>query len=130
MSPFDSRVITVEDWAENRRLYRSVKLSQAAMARQLAPSQNTVAKALRSEVPPLYERALVTRWHGSGLAGGAGAACAVSAFRAAYRIDRQRVSSPLRRTATRKTTHHHQPAGLVTIAPTHQHRANKTTTND
>ncbi|MDH6196051.1 transposase [Mycobacterium frederiksbergense] len=49
-------MITVEDWAEIRRLYRSEKLSQAAIARQLALSRNTVAKALRSEAPPRYER--------------------------------------------------------------------------
>jgi transposase len=53
-------VITVEDWAEIRRLYRSEKLSQAAIARQLALSRNTVAKALRAEGPPRYERAAVT----------------------------------------------------------------------
>jgi transposase len=50
-------VITVEDWAEIRRLYRSEKLSQAAIARRLDLSRNTVAKALRSEAPPRYERA-------------------------------------------------------------------------
>ncbi|ETZ56321.1 hypothetical protein I546_0155 [Mycobacterium kansasii 732] len=41
-SPFDWRVITVEDWAEIRRLYRSEKLSQAAIAqhgRTIAPSR-------------------------------------------------------------------------------------------
>jgi transposase len=53
-------VITVEDWAEIRRLYRSEKLSQAAIARQLALSRDTVANALRSEAPPRYERAPVT----------------------------------------------------------------------
>jgi transposase len=53
-------VITVEDWAEIRRLHRSEKLSQAAIARQLALSRNTVAKALSSEAPPRYERAPVT----------------------------------------------------------------------
>ncbi|MDG5780727.1 IS21 family transposase, partial [Mycolicibacterium fortuitum] len=46
----------MEDWAEIRRLYRSEKLSQAAIARQLALSRNTVAKALRSVAPPRYER--------------------------------------------------------------------------
>lgn len=50
----------MEDWAEIRRLYRSEKLSQAAIARQLALSRNTVANALRSEAPPRYERAPVT----------------------------------------------------------------------
>jgi transcriptional regulator with XRE-family HTH domain len=52
-------VITVEDWAEIRRLYRSEKLSQAAIARKLGLSRNTVARALRSESPPRYERAAV-----------------------------------------------------------------------
>jgi len=49
----------VEDWAEIRRLHRSEKLSQAAIARQLSLSRNTVAKALRSQGPPRYERAPV-----------------------------------------------------------------------
>jgi transposase len=53
-------VITVEDWAEIRRLYRSEKLSQAAIARRLGLSRNTVANALASEAPPRYERAPVT----------------------------------------------------------------------
>jgi hypothetical protein len=54
----------VEDWAENRRLYRSEKLSQAAIARRLALSRNTVAKALQSESPPRYERkpVLTSAW--------------------------------------------------------------------
>lgn len=50
----------MEDWAEIRRLYRSEKLSKAAIARQLGLSRNTVAKALDSEAPPRYERAPVT----------------------------------------------------------------------
>jgi hypothetical protein len=50
----------MEDWAEIRRLYRSEKLSQAAIARQLGLSRNTVAKALGSDAPPRYERAPVT----------------------------------------------------------------------
>lgn len=49
----------MEDWAEIRRLHRSEKLSQAAIARHLALSRNTVAKALQSEAPPRYERAPV-----------------------------------------------------------------------
>jgi transposase len=52
-------VITVEDWAEIRRLYRSEKLSQAEIARRLKLSRNTVAKAVSSESPPRYERAPV-----------------------------------------------------------------------
>lgn len=38
----------MENWAEIRRLYRSEKLSQAAIARLLALSRNTVAKAPRA----------------------------------------------------------------------------------
>jgi transposase len=49
-------VITVEDWAEIRRLYRSEKLSQAAIAERLSLSRNTVAKAVHSEAPPQYVR--------------------------------------------------------------------------
>ncbi|OBJ82594.1 transposase [Mycobacterium gordonae] len=46
----------MEDWAEIRRLYRSENLSQAAIARRLSLSRNTVAKAINGEVPPRYER--------------------------------------------------------------------------
>lgn len=46
----------MEDWAEIRRLYRSEKLSQAEIARQLGLARNTVAKAVRSDCPPRYER--------------------------------------------------------------------------
>jgi IS30 family transposase len=52
--------LTVEDWAEIRRLHKSEKLSQAEIARLLSLSRNTVAKALRSQAPPRYERAPVT----------------------------------------------------------------------
>jgi transposase len=50
-------VISVENWAEIRRLHRSEGISQAAIARQLGISRNTVAKALASDRPPKYERA-------------------------------------------------------------------------
>ena len=50
----------MEDWAEIRRLYRSEKLSQAAIARRMKLSRNTVAKALSSDEPPRYERAPAT----------------------------------------------------------------------
>ena len=50
----------MEDWAEIRRLHRSEKLSQVAIARRLGLSRNTVAKAVSSDAPPRYERAPVT----------------------------------------------------------------------
>lgn len=50
----------MEDWAEIRRLYRSENLSQAAIARRLFLSRNTVARAISAEVPPRYERAAST----------------------------------------------------------------------
>lgn len=50
-------MITVEDWAEIRRLHRSEGISQAGIARRLGISRNTVARALASDRPPKYERA-------------------------------------------------------------------------
>ena len=52
-------MITVENWAEIRRLHRSEGISQAGIARRLGISRNTVAKALASDRPPKYERAPV-----------------------------------------------------------------------
>jgi transposase len=49
-------VISVEDWAEIRRLHVSERLSQAAIARRLGISRNTVAKAVASDSPPKYRR--------------------------------------------------------------------------
>lgn len=48
--------MSVEDWAEIRRLYRSEGLSKAAIARHLGISRNTVAAALKSDRPPKYQR--------------------------------------------------------------------------
>lgn len=50
-------MITLEDWAEIRRLYRAEQISKAAIARRLGISRNTVAKALTSDEPPRYSRA-------------------------------------------------------------------------
>jgi transposase len=49
-------MISVEDWAEIRRLHRSEGVSQAAIARRLGISRNTVARALASDRPPKYQR--------------------------------------------------------------------------
>jgi transposase len=51
------RVISVEDWAEIRRLYLAERLSIKAIARRLGLSRNTVRAAVRSVQPPKYVRA-------------------------------------------------------------------------
>jgi transposase len=51
-------VIGVEDWAEIRRLHRAEGLSARAVARQLGISRGTVARALASDRPPVYQRPL------------------------------------------------------------------------
>jgi transposase len=50
-------VITVEDWAEIRRLHRAEKMPIKAIVRRLGIARNTVREALRSDEPPRYERA-------------------------------------------------------------------------
>jgi len=50
-------VISVEDWAEIRRLHRAEGLPIKQIARLKKISKNTVRAALRSERPPRYERA-------------------------------------------------------------------------
>lgn len=49
-------MLSVEDWAEIRRLHRAEGLGIKAIARRLRISRNTVRKALASTVPPRYER--------------------------------------------------------------------------
>jgi transposase len=46
----------VEDWAEVRRLHEREGLSQAAIARRLGMSRNTVARLLTLAEPPRYRR--------------------------------------------------------------------------
>jgi transposase len=49
-------MLSVEDWAEIRRLYRAEGLPIKVIARVLGISKNTVKAALASEAPPKYER--------------------------------------------------------------------------
>jgi hypothetical protein len=50
-------VITVDDWAEIRRLYRAEKMPIKAIARVMGISKNTVRRAIRTTEVPRYERA-------------------------------------------------------------------------
>jgi len=49
-------VLSVEDWAEIRRLHRSEGVPIKVIARVMGISKNTVKAALRSDGPPQYER--------------------------------------------------------------------------
>jgi transposase len=55
--PRRKRVLSVEDWAEIRRLRRSERLSISEIARVLGISRNTVKVALASDGPPRYQGA-------------------------------------------------------------------------
>jgi transposase len=57
--PRRKRVLSVEDWAEIRRLRRSERLPISEVARVLGISRNTVKAALASDGPPKYQRARV-----------------------------------------------------------------------
>jgi transposase len=50
-------MLSVEDWAEIRRLRRSEGLPIKVIARVLGVSRNTVRAAIASDAPPKYERA-------------------------------------------------------------------------
>ncbi len=50
-------MITVEDWAEIRRLSKVEKLSERAIGRRLGIHRETVKRALASAAPPNYQRA-------------------------------------------------------------------------
>jgi transposase len=50
-------VITVEDWAEIRRLYLAERMPIKAIAKKLGLARNTVRNAVRSVQPPRYVRA-------------------------------------------------------------------------
>ncbi len=49
-------MLSVEDWAEIRRLRRAENLSVSMIARVMGVSRNTVYAALQSDAPPKYER--------------------------------------------------------------------------
>ena len=49
-------MLSVEDWAEIRRLHRAEGLAIKAIARKLRVSRNTVRAAIASNVAPRYER--------------------------------------------------------------------------
>jgi transposase len=50
-------VLSVEDWAEIRRLHRAEEMPVRAIARVLGISRNTVRAALAADGPPRYSRA-------------------------------------------------------------------------
>jgi len=49
-------VLSVEDWAEIRRLRRAEQMPIKAIARVLGVSKNTVRRALAADRPPAYQR--------------------------------------------------------------------------
>jgi transposase len=49
-------VLSVEDWAEIRRLHRAEQMPIKAVARVMGVSKNTVKRALAADGPPRYER--------------------------------------------------------------------------
>jgi transposase len=50
------RVLSVEDWAEIRRLHRAEGMSIKAIVRRLRVGRNTVRRALAADAPPSYSR--------------------------------------------------------------------------
>jgi transposase len=50
-------VLSVEDWAEIRRLHRAERMPIKQIARVLGVSKNTVKRALAADGPPRYQRA-------------------------------------------------------------------------
>ena len=49
-------MLSVEDWAEIRRLHRAEQMSISEVARVVGCSRNTVRAALASDAPPKYQR--------------------------------------------------------------------------
>jgi transposase len=59
VEPGRKQVLSVEDWAEIRRLRRSEGMAISQIARVMGISRNTVKVALASDGPPKYQRAPV-----------------------------------------------------------------------
>jgi transposase len=49
-------VLSVEDWAEIRRLHRAERMPIKQIARVMGVSRNTVKRALAADGPPRYAR--------------------------------------------------------------------------
>jgi transposase len=49
-------VLSVEDWAEIRRLHRAERMPIKVIARVVGCSKNTVKSALAADQPPTYRR--------------------------------------------------------------------------
>jgi transposase len=49
-------VLSVEDWAEIRRLHRAERMPIKQIARVMGCSKNTVKRALAADGPPTYQR--------------------------------------------------------------------------
>ena len=64
--PGRKQVLSVEDWAEIRRLRRAEQMPIAQVARVLGISRNTVKAALASDGPPKYQRPAKGSSRGSG----------------------------------------------------------------
>jgi hypothetical protein len=60
-------VLSVEDWAEIRRLHRAERMPIKVIARVVGCSKNTVKSALAADQPPTYRRQ--PRGSGSGCGG-------------------------------------------------------------
>ena len=50
-------MLSVEDWAEIRRLHLAERMPIKQIARQLGVSKNTVKAKLAADAPPRYQRA-------------------------------------------------------------------------
>jgi transposase len=57
LRPGRKEVLEVDEWAEVRRLHAAEGLSIKEIVRRTGLARNTVRSAIRSEVPPRYERA-------------------------------------------------------------------------